>query len=240
MRKTLAEIKDIEDTSEVNSLWDTFKSSLLTAIDQFVPHRTSSTRDRPPWITSEVKKLIRARNHLFNKIKQNPTDNRKEKLRSLKKKINKATKEAYWSYTENLITETDSNSNNKKLWTFIKHRKTDSIDISPLKVNDTVKDTPREKAEILNAQFSSVFTKDNTSDFPDLTPWQRNLEYPDITDIEIREDSAHKLLCKLNPHKAMGPDQLHPKVLKQLATTVAPILQIIFQKSIDSGKVPSD
>ena len=38
----------------------------------------------------------------------------------------------------------------------------------------------------------------------------------------------------------MGPDQLHPKVLKQLAATVAPILQIIFQKSIDSGKVPSD
>ena len=169
MRTTLAEIKDIEDTSEVNSLWDTFKSSLLTAIDQFVPHRTSSTRDRSLWITSEVKKLIRARNHLFNKIKQNPTDNRKGKLRSLKKKINKATKEAYWSYTENLITETDSNSNNKQLWTFIKHRKTDSIDIAPLKVNDTVKDTPREKAKILNAQFSSVFTKDNPCDFPDLT-----------------------------------------------------------------------
>ena len=38
MRKILAESKDIEDTGEVNSLWDTFKSSLLTAIDQFVPH----------------------------------------------------------------------------------------------------------------------------------------------------------------------------------------------------------
>ena len=75
---------------------------------------------------------------------------------------------------------------------------------------------------------------------PDLTPWQRDLKYPDITDIEIREDGVHKLLSKLNPHKAMGPDQLHPKILKQLATTVAPILQIIFQKSIDSGKVPSD
>ena len=56
---------------------------------------------------------------------------------------------------------------------------------------DTVKDTLREKTEILNAQFSSVLTKDNPSDFPDLTPWQRDLEYPDITDVEIREDGVH-------------------------------------------------
>ena len=83
-----------------------------------------------------------------------------------------------------------------------------------------------------------MFTKDNSFDFPDLTPWQTDLEYPDITDIEIREDGVHKLLSKLNLHKAMGPDQLHLKVLKQ--TTVAPILQIIFQKSLDSGKIPSD
>ena len=53
-RKTLAEMKDIEDTSEVNSLWDTFKSSLLTAFDHFVPHQISSPQDRPTWITPEA------------------------------------------------------------------------------------------------------------------------------------------------------------------------------------------
>ena len=241
MRKTLKEIQNlnIDVANEVNFLWDTFKSNLLRAVQQFVPHRTSTTRDRPPWITSEVKKLLQKRNRLFKKVKQNPTDKRKEKLRSLKRKITKATKEAYWSYTENLITETDSQSN-KKLWTFIKHKKTDSINIAPLKVNDTVKDTPREKAEALNKQFSSVFTEDNPLDFHNLTPWQRDLQYPTIADIEIREDGVYKLLNSLNVHKAMGPDQLHPRVLKQLASTLAPILQIIFQKSINSGKVPSD
>ena len=38
----------------------------------------------------------------------------------------------------------------------------------------------------------------------------------------------------------MGPDELHPRVLKQLAPTIVPILRLIFQKSIDSGQVPSD
>ena len=38
----------------------------------------------------------------------------------------------------------------------------------------------------------------------------------------------------------MGPDGLHPRILKQLASTIAPILQTIFQKSLNTGKVPSD
>ena len=49
-----------------------------------------------------------------------------------------------------------------------------------------------------------------------------------------------KLLETLNPHKAIGPDGLHPCVLKELAPDIAPILQLIFQKSLISGLVPTD
>ena len=123
---------------------------------------------------------------------------------------------------------------------FIKHRKTDSIDVAPLKDNGILKDSPQDKAEILNKQFSSVFSTDNPSDFPTPKSWQKNLHIPDINDIQISVDGVLKLLNDLNIHKAMGPDELHPRVLKQLAPTIAPILQLIFQKSIDSGQVPSD
>ena len=53
-------------------------------------------------------------------------------------------------------------------------------------------------------------------------------------------DGVSKLLMNLDPHKAMGPDGLHPRVLKQLAPAIAPILKQIFQKSIDTGEVPND
>ena len=78
------------------------------------------------------------------------------------------------------------------------------------------------------------------SEFPDWMPWQEDLQHPEITNIQISEDGVEKLLKDLNPHKAMGPDGLHPKILKQLALTFAPILQIIFQKSLNTGKVQSD
>ena len=240
MMETHQEIQAQSKDSDVETTWDTFKSRLSSAVSNFVPHRSTSARDRPPWITLKVKKLIQARNRLSKKLKNKSTGSRQEKLKSLKKAIQKATKEAYWSYTETIITESETKSNNKKLWTFIKHKKTDSVDIAPLKENGLLKDSPKDQAEILNNQFSSVFTTDRPSDFPDHTPFKNNKKYPDIEDIHISVDGVEKLLNDLNPHKSMGPDGLHPKVLRQLSSTIAPMLQLIFQTSVTTGQVPSD
>jgi hypothetical protein len=38
----------------------------------------------------------------------------------------------------------------------------------------------------------------------------------------------------------MGPDCIHPKILKRLSSAIAPILRLVFQKSLDSGEVPAD
>ena len=57
---------------------------------------------------------------------------------------------------------------------------------------------------------------------------------PDIT-ITIA-----KLLLNWKPNKAAGPDEIKPRVLKELATEITPILSIILQISLKSGVVPSD
>ena len=49
-----------------------------------------------------------------------------------------------------------------------------------------------------------------------------------------------KLLKDLKPHKAAGPDQIKPLVLQRLRDVIAPILQVIFQRSLDIGIVPKD
>ena len=64
--------------------------------------------------------------------------------------------------------------------------------------------------------------------------------YPVMKDIHITPPGIEKLLKKLDPSKASGPDELKPRLLKELAHEISPILSLIFQKSLDTGIVPSD
>ena len=58
--------------------------------------------------------------------------------------------------------------------------------------------------------------------------------------IAITINGIRKLLIKLNPHKSPGTDNLHPQVLKELSSSIAPALCRILKASLESGVVPSD
>ena len=61
-----------------------------------------------------------------------------------------------------------------------------------------------------------------------------------MDDIVVSNESVTKLLKSLKPSKALGPDELHPRVLTELATDLCPAFAHLFQKSLDTGEFPKE
>ena len=63
---------------------------------------------------------------------------------------------------------------------------------------------------------------------------------PVMEHFEISMSGILKLLKNLKPNKAASPDKLKPLLLHELGEEIAPILQVIFEHSILTGKLPAD
>ena len=94
----------------------------------------------------------------------------------------------------------------------------------------------KEKADILNNQFHSVFTEEGEAILPPLGNGQQKI----MNDIYVHPDGVRSYLSKLNPNKASGPDSINARILKECCNELADILTVIFNKSLQTGHVPDD
>ena len=79
---------------------------------------------------------------------------------------------------------------------------------------------------------------DNKIISPDNLPVDQRNSTPLMPDIKISESGIVHLLKNLNPKKAAGPDRIKPVVLQELREELAPIVKVLFERSLDSGAVP--
>ncbi|RMC04787.1 hypothetical protein DUI87_17959 [Hirundo rustica rustica] len=56
----------------------------------------------------------------------------------------------------------------------------------------------------------------------------------------IQEEAVRELLRCLDTHKSMGPDGIHPRVMRELADELAKPLCIIYHQSWLTGEIPDD
>ena len=87
-------------------------------------------------------------------------------------------------------------------------------------------------ANILNTQFQSIFTIESPVShdlLPSIAP------FPSMPDISV--SGVLKLLHEQKVHKAAGPDQIRPRVLRELSYIihVAPVLTLIYGRSYDTA-----
>ena len=123
----------------------------------------------------------------------------------------------------------DVKANPRNFYRYINSQKKDTQGIPPLKRKNGkgVAQSDLEKAEEFIGQFTDVFSKNEHTQVPLL-----NRSAPFMNDIAVSKDGVIKLLKGLNPSKALGPDELHPRVLKELATELGPVFAHLFSNQL--------
>ena len=87
--------------------------------------------------------------------------------------------------------------------------------------------------KVQDLQDSGHYSPENVS--TDFQKTHRNMK-----EIHISVNGIIKLLQGLKPNKAPGPDRIKLLLLQTLCLEIAPVLQVIFSRSLDEGSLPPD
>ena len=200
------------------------------------------TRRNVPWLTSEIRHLLKIKETVRRKLARSPSDYLREKFKYLRAQAKQALKVSRKQYYDCLGKTMDSNP--KRFWKLLKlNSRTSNISVLWKTENDQkVANSTISIAELFNSYFASIFTNHlhnhemkntDTADFNEPPPQILN-------EINFSELEVFATLRSLNPDKALGPDGIPGRILKETAQQIAPSLTLLFKKSLHSAVIPDE
>ena len=122
----------------------------------------------------------------------------------------------------------------KALYSYMRSKKVGRPTVGPLKMADgTVVYDKGLMAELFAESFSSVYRADLLD-----APAPHQLFNGTLNNIDFSIEEVCKILRALDDSSSMGPDSVHPRVLKSCANSLAYPLYLIFKDSFYSRRVP--
>ena len=220
----------------VEENWEFVYEKCSQLVQELVPKKTIGCKFHLPWMNDALKRLIKKKQRTYNRAKkyQHPED--WDEYKSLQHQTKSIIRQRHQQYLSSIVNPDNGDNKMKRFWRYIKGKRQDNIGISALKSQTgNIVTESSEKAEILNDQFKSVFTVEDTSCIPD----KGTSPYPSIPDFDITSNGVRNLLENCNTNKSPGPDNIHAAFLKQVASEIAPVLSHLFKQSLTEGTLPT-
>ena len=127
------------------------------------------------------------------------------RYKQIQKDTQNTCRNAHNNYIRNIfllymILISESGSENKKLYSYVKGSKCDSSGVATLQRDGTNYSEASDKAVILNDQFVSAFTSEDCSNMPSMGNSLKSEAQP----LVIKNNGVKRIPVGLNPHKASG------------------------------------
>ncbi|MCG8113323.1 MAG: reverse transcriptase family protein, partial [Candidatus Thiodiazotropha taylori] len=226
-------------SNNIDTYAENVTETITSLSDKHIPNKIVTFRKTdPPWLTTDLKKLLRKKKRLYDKYKKsnNPTDweSYKRYRNHVTTEIRKSKQLQIDKLSERLTcSETRPKDWWKTLKQFIKPNQRNTI--PPLNKNGTIYSDDTAKVNALNDYFTDqTRLDDSTARLP------QTMNLPNITldSLTITVEEVESTLRSLPLGKAAGPDLINNRILKELSQPLSYPLRNLFNCSISHGKVP--
>ena len=151
----------------VNENWEYIYEQCSQLIQEMVPKKTIGSKFHLPWMNAALKRPIKKKQRTYNRAKKYQRTEDWDEYKRLQHQTKCMTRQQHKQYLSNNSNPESGNNKMKPFWHYIKSKRQDNIEIGALKDQaENIITDPLEKVEILNNQFKSVFTSEDTSCIP--------------------------------------------------------------------------
>ncbi len=213
-----------------NISWKNFLGVFLPIIDKHIPLRTVSCKNKNNY-SIRVKKLCTKAYNLHKKWKRLGTQQSHDKYLEAFRLAQREKRNESVSKEIKILKSINLNS----FWNYVKSNLVYKSTLPCLlDSNNKIISDNKQKADLLNHYFCSVFVDDDNIEHN----WSISESVSSLETVEITPALVHNKLKKLPSKLSCGPDGIPPFLLKKLASVLDVPLSIIFSKSLATGKLP--
>ena len=220
-----------------NEMWVEIRDKIKEAMNLCIPWKNVNGRKKPVWMTRNILNQISKKKKLWKKFKESRTEKDRKAYKKVECGVKKVIRNAKNNYEKKLAKE--GKAQPKKFYSYLKSEKTNRVRVGPLKNSDgDLVIDPKGQADLLNKSYGEVFTvpeEEEEEDVPCLVRMEDKLEVVEYTELKVI-----KVIDSLRREAAGGPDEIPPKVLKEICNEVAKPLVLLFTKSLEEKRIPDE
>ena len=232
-------------TISVDTMWNELHQKMLSISDK-IPETSVKTDkqgnilEKLPWDSSKLVRKRKEKDQAWKAFEVDPNMTTYQNAHYKQGQYSCVEFKEKIKYEKKIIARVKTNT--KPLFRYLKSKNKVRKTVKELERSDgTNSKTPQETADTLLDFFQSVFKSESFGPLPEKCYESSKVLNQVMQELIIDSSNVKKLLLNLKENKAMGPDNIHPKLLKFLAENpnFVSALTLLLNKCVSEECIPT-